>query len=126
MTKGSHGQRASVPSLALPSDLSGSLRRLDDDQFGRLVRAVAEEARRRGHAQAEASLSSASGPAKSKRPASNAGGAKTRAMPLTPGQEKLVRAAFEAGVKPADIARQLRLSRAQVEKIVGRPKRGGG
>lgn len=33
---------------ALPTDLSGSLGHLDDDQFDRLLQAVIEEARRRG------------------------------------------------------------------------------
>ena len=36
------------PRYALPSDLAGSLRHLDDGQLDRLMRAVAEEARRRG------------------------------------------------------------------------------
>ena len=39
---------AGRPRYALPSDLAGSLRHLDDGQLGRLLRAVTEEARRRG------------------------------------------------------------------------------
>ena len=42
---------------------------------------------------------------------------------FAPGQAKVIRAAFEAGVKPATIARQFRLSRAQVEQIIGKPTR---
>ena len=43
---------------------------------------------------------------------------------MTPGQERLVLAAFESGLKPAAIAREFRLSRAQVESVVGAAKPG--
>ena len=42
--------------------------------------------------------------------------------PISPGQAKIIRAAFDAGVKPATIARQFRVSHAQVSQIVGKPK----
>ena len=38
--------------------------------------------------------------------------------PVTPGQERLILTAFEAGLKPAVIAREFRLSRAQVDGVV--------
>ena len=44
--------------------------------------------------------------------------AKGRASKITPGQTNIIRAAFEAGVKPSALARQFRISRAQVERIV--------
>ena len=93
------------------------------------MRAVAEEARRRGRpvdaggvrppAQVQGKAAGL--------PAATAavGKAKKRAGSIPPGQEKVIRAAFEAGVKPGTIARQFRLSRAQVEQVVGRPKRRG-
>ena len=37
---------------------------------------------------------------------------------MTQGQEKLILAAFEAGLKPAAIAREFRLSRAQVDGVL--------
>ena len=106
---------------ALPSDLPGSLRHLDDAQLDGLLRAVVEEARRRGRPTGgEHAPPLASGSVK---PAPAAGGrAKRQPLPLAPGRARLVRAAFEAGVKPAAIARQLRVSRAQVEQVLGRPK----
>ena len=114
--------------VLLPSDLAGSLRRLGDGEFDRLLRAVAEEARRRGRPGAEdPAPSAASGSGKPPQSAPAAGGrAKKRPLPVPPGQARLIRAAYEAGVKPAAIARQLRLSRAQVENVIGRPKRGKG
>ena len=42
--------------------------------------------------------------------------------PVTPGQERLVLAALEAGLKPAAIAREFRLPRAQVEGVVAAAK----
>ena len=76
------------PGYALPSDLEGSLRHLDDGELDRLLRAVAGEARRRGRPVAGEST-----------------------PPAAPGSEK-----------PAAIARELRLSRAQVEHVIGRAK----
>ena len=43
---------------------------------------------------------------------------------MTPGQERLVLAAFESGLKPAAIAREFRLSRAQVEAVLAAAKPG--
>ena len=119
---GSGGARAAGRTrFTLPSDLPGSLRHLDDAQLDGLLRAVVEEARQRGRPLGgEHALSPASGPVK---PAQADGGkAKRQPLPLAPGQARLVRAAFEAGVKPAAIARQLRVSRTQVEQVLGRPK----
>ena len=106
---------------ALPSDLPASLRHLDDAQLDGLLRAVVDEARRRGRPlSGEQAPVRASGP---KKPAPVTGGrSKRQPLPLAPGQARLVRAAFEAGVKPSAIARQLRLSRAQVEQVLGKAK----
>ena len=115
-------RRAGRPRYVLPSDLSGSLRRLDDGQLDRLLRAVAEEVRRRG-LRVDDGRTPPPSPAPGKVPGSGpAAGArvKKRALPIAPGQAKVIRAAFEAGVKPATIARQFRVSRAQVEQIVGK------
>ena len=42
--------------------------------------------------------------------------------PVTPGQERLILAAFEVGLKPAAIAREFRLSRARVDGVVAAAK----
>ena len=104
------------PRLALPGNLAGALRHLDDVQLRELLRAATVEARRRGLAIYEtgdgrehrrvAVSRSVSGPSAGK-----------RAGAISPGLERVVRAALEAGVKPAAIARQFRLQRAEVQRI---------
>ena len=120
---GSRGE--GPPRYALPSDLAGSLRHLDDRQLDRLLGAVTEEVQRRGRP-TDNDLASAghSGTKKaSGRVPPSGAKARERSFPVPPGQEKVIRAAFEAGVKPGTIARQFRVSRAQAERIVGGSKR---
>ena len=93
-------------SLALPSDLGRALRYLDDAQLDRLLEAAAAEARRRGRQDGKTA----------------GGGTRGKPAPVTPGQERLILAAFEAGLKPAAIAREFRLSRAQVDGVVAAAK----
>ena len=89
-------------SLALPADLGRSLRHLDDGDLDRLLEAATAEARRRGRLDGK-----------------TAGGkAGRKPAPVTTGQEKLILAAFDAGLKPAAIAREFRLSRAQVDGVL--------
>ena len=114
---------AGQPGYAVPSDLSGSLRHLDDGQLDRLMRAVTEELRRRGLANGDMGASLRKTPNNASGVAAAAGGkVKRRAGSIPPGQEKVIRAAFEAGVKPGTIARQFRLSRTQVKQVVDRSK----
>ncbi|MDE0530016.1 MAG: hypothetical protein OXI01_01005, partial [Albidovulum sp.] len=97
---GGRGRNAGTPML--PADLERSLRHLDDAELDRLVDAATAEARRRG------------------RQAGKTSGVRGRGKPkpVTAGQEKLILAAFEAGLKPAAIAREFRLSRAQVDGVL--------
>ncbi|MCY4549889.1 MAG: hypothetical protein OXC28_16105 [Defluviicoccus sp.] len=88
--------------LALPANLGRSLRHLDDGDLDRLLEAVAAEARRRGRPDGKTS----------------GGRARGKPAPVTAGQEKLILAGSEAGLKPVAIAREFRLSRAQVEGVV--------
>ena len=114
---------------ALPSNLSSSLGHLDDGQFDRLLQAVLEEARRRGRpVVGEHTSSRASGSATLTEQAQPSGGRakKKQTRPLAPGQARLIRAAFEAGVKPAAIVRQLRVSRAQVQQVLRGSAQGKG
>lgn len=114
------------PRYALPSDLSGSLRQLDDAQLDRLLRAAMAEARRRGRpvgGEHAPPLASATDKPAGQTPSSGGKAKKKRSLPLAPGQARLVRAAFEAGVKPASIARQLRVPRSQVDEALGERKR---
>ena len=111
---------AKTPGLALPADLDRSRRLLDDDALDRLVQAAIAEARRRGrdvpqgsvdgNRQAEPS-DAAKGRAKKAGPADRAGA-------VTPGQERLILASHDAGLTPAAIAREFRLSRPAVQDVI--------
>ena len=112
------------PRLALPGDLPLSLSYLNDDQFDSLLRATTAEARRRGWKVGEVRPAARvrEERATSRRsPGADAAAGRTAA--ISPGQEKIVRAALEAGVKPADIARQFGLSRALVQHLAAAWKR---
>ncbi|MCY4559816.1 MAG: hypothetical protein OXF79_26360 [Chloroflexi bacterium] len=115
--------------IALPADLGRSLRLLDDAQLDRLTKAVTDEVRRRGRNPPD-SPSEAGRPAK--RTPANAARAKSEepvtAATVTPGQERLILAAFEAGLRPAAIAKEVRVSRSTVQHVITaaqrvRPKR---
>ena len=102
------------PRYALPTDLGASLKHLDDAQFDALLSAVAAEARCRGRpADGGAAPSERSGAKKAPGGGSPTGSkAKDQPVSMLPGQDRIIRAAFEAGVKPAAIARLFRLSGA--------------
>ena len=85
---------------------SSALGYLDDAQLDRLLEAAGAEARRRGRLDGKTA----------------GGGTRGKPAPVTPGQERLILAAFEAGLKPAAIAREFRLSRAQVDGVVAGAK----
>ena len=112
---------AAPPRYALPADLGAALKHLDDAQLDTLLSLVAAEAGRRGRPSGAAAVA----PERSGVKKAPAGGlakgsrAKDRPVSLPPGQQRIIQAAFEAGVKPAAIARQFRLSRAQVDRIIG-------
>ena len=92
-------------SYALPANLGRAVRTLDDDSLDRLVKAAVAEARRRGRAVP--------------------GARRSRRQPaaVTPGQERMILAAFDAGLKPAAIAREFRLSRDRVNAVVAAKRR---
>ena len=109
-----HDSPATKARLALPADLGRSLRLLDDNTLDRLVKAAIEEARRRGREMPQGSVDE-------NRPAEPSGAAKGRskkAGAVTPGQQRLILAAFETGLKPAVIAREFRLSRPTVQHVI--------
>ncbi len=112
--------------LALPSDLPASLRYLDDAQLDTLLHAVKAEARRRGRLigdddtkAAQTAKASRIEPALPRKPRAH-----SHVSKITPNQANIIRAAFEAGVKPSAIARQFRISRTQVDRIVGASRKG--
>lgn len=116
---------AAAPRIALPTDLERSLQLLDDAQLHRLARAASAEVRRRGH---DASDSPPTDqplrPAKSAavKPAGPKSDAPDSAT-VTPGQERLILAASEAGLRPAAIAREVRLSQTIVRQVIAAARR---
>ena len=96
-----------APSLRhiLPKDLPNAIRSLSDQDLDQLGAAVLVEQQRRGR----------------KFP-SNENSQKRRveevSVALTPGKLNAVRAAFKAGLKPSQIARQFRISHSDVRKAL--------
>ena len=118
------GRPAKTPGLALPANLGKSLRLLDDEQFDRLIRAVTEEARRRrrGVPDDPTSGRGSKRPGQTK-PTQTEPAASGKAATVTAGQERLILAAHGAGLRPAAIAREFRLSRAAVQDVIASAKR---
>ena len=116
----------SLPRVTLPSDLSGSLKSLDDAQLQRLLEAVTVEIDRRnqGALKNETAAAVATGTSSQGQSAAFRN-KKTRGIDEFPeGTANLIRASFRAGVKPAAIARTL--SQSLVNRILSateKPKR---
>jgi hypothetical protein len=90
----------------LPKDLSAAIKQLDDQELDRLQIAVLAEQKRRG-----------------KKPALSIQSAvelrtEVVAIHLAPGKVNAVRAAFKAGVKPSQIARQFGLSLSEMRQAL--------
>jgi 5-methylthioribose kinase len=94
-----------APQYVLPKNIANSVRHLSDGDLDLLFRACAKESKRRG-----AKMTSVAEP-----PVRPVG---ATPVPLTRAQVGAVQAAFKAGVKPAAIARQFRLSHAQVREAL--------
>jgi len=121
--------RASSPSsigapsparVTLPSDLSGSLKYLDDAQLERLLAAVTVEINRRnqGGPKNETASAAPTG-ASSQGQSATIRNNKIRGIHKIPeGTANLIRASFNAGVKPAAIARTFRISQSVVHRVL--------
>ena len=97
---------APSPRHVLPKNLPEAIKHLDDQELDRLLAPALAEQRRRG----------------TKHPVSNQGASEqpTERAPssLKRGQMNAVRAAFKAGVKPSQIARQFGISQSDVRKAL--------
>lgn len=116
---------AAAPRLALPTDIARSLRLLDDGQLDRLAEAVGAEVRRRGRDAADgppAAHTRRRAKSAAMKPAAPKSDAPDGAA-VTPGQERLILAASEAGLKPAAIAREVRLSPTIVRQVIAAARR---
>ena len=114
--------------VTLPSDLSGSLKYLEDAQLQRLLEAVNVEIDRRNQSTPKNEIAMAAATGASSRSQTAAfRGEKVREIDEIPeGRANLIRASFKAGVKPAAIARTFRISQSLVNRVLSsaeRPKR---
>jgi predicted DNA binding protein len=92
-----------MPRRVLPADLPNAIKHLSDHELERLVAAVLAEQKHRGRKQEAVS---------NKRQGELVG------VTLTPSKMNAVRAAFKAGIKPSQIARQFGISRTDVQKAL--------
>ena len=94
-------------------DLDGFLRELEDGKLDTLREAVERESLRRGRAVDAPKAGTKAKPARGRRTSGRRTPPRVESA-LTVGQERLVRAALEAGASPATIARELGVGRTQV------------
>jgi hypothetical protein len=104
-----------APRVALPNDLSTSLRHLDDAELHRLHQAVSAEISRRNEAGSIIKPGKAT-MAGHRSPASR--NEVSRVEEIPEGKANLIRASFGAGLKPTAIARMFRVSPSLVNRII--------
>jgi hypothetical protein len=107
----------SISPITLPSDLSRALQYLDDAQLRRLHEAVEAEINRRALPPAVRPnvvpvSERSSGARRSTR------GKQVGSGEIPEGKVNLIQASFAAGLKPAAIARTLRISQAQIRQVL--------
>ena len=90
----------------LPADLPNAIKRLDDQEFDRLLAAVLAEQKRR-----DRKLAASDERSRKKR-------VEEIDISLAQGKLNAVRAAFKAGVTPSRIARQFGISQSDVRKAL--------
>jgi hypothetical protein len=104
-----------TPRIALPNDLSTTLRYLDTPELQRLLAAVMTEISRRTEGASTSDISKAAAPMATVEPST-----KTSDIDEIPeGKANLIRASFHAGLKPAAIARTFRIPPSLVNRIIG-------
>src|SRR5437660_8541266 len=114
----------SVPRVALPGDLSASLRFLDDADLQRLLVAVNTEIDRRRRGASTPGIRSTA-PVTGSRPVL-VRDEHSNIAEIPEGKANLIRAAFGAGLKTPAIARTFGISLSQVNRVIrstGKPHR---
>jgi hypothetical protein len=105
-------ERLAPPRVTLPRNLSLTLRGLEDVELETLQREVTAEIRRRGLAKSAYTVADVP-PPRAVSPA------KVEAANVPTGKANLIRASHKAGMKPAAIARSLRISQRSVNRVLG-------
>ena len=105
--------------VTLPSNLSGSIKYLDDAQLQRLLDAVTVEIDRRNQGTPTNETVTAAATGTSRGQSAAFRNKKIREIDEIPeGRANLIRASFRAGVKPAAIARTFRISPSLVNRVL--------
>ena len=106
---------ASSQPYALPKNLRKAVKHLSDGELDLLHAAILEEMERRGRLPPSDQTTN-----RSSRAAKSSHGQQEEAatVSLTRGQVNAVRAAFKAGIKPSQIARQFGISQSDVRKVL--------
>ena len=107
------------PRVTLPRNLSTTLRGLEDVELETLQREVTAEIKRRRSAKPTETIEEVP-------PPQTLSPAKAAAADVPTGRANLIRASYQAGMKPVAIARTLRISRSVVDRVLGgmeKPKR---
>jgi hypothetical protein len=102
--------------IRLPSDLSASLKYLDNDELERLREAISSEINRRGLSQPQAKPAALSPSPDHRSVDRHKKEREPREIPV--GKVGLIHASFRAGLKPAAIARSLRISQSLVRDVL--------
>ncbi len=103
------------PRIALPKNIGQTLKYLDHDDLAALRAAVEDELARRGNGADKPPVNAACGdPLAATAPAMTKSG--TSKLPV--GKVSLIMASARSGMKPAAIARTLRLSLAEVNRVL--------
>ena len=100
------------PRVTLPRNLSATLRGLEDGDLETLQREVAAEIRRRRSLKRTEA-------AEEIPPLQAVPPAKIEPVDVPTGKVNLIRASYQAGMKPVAIARSFRISRSVVDQVLG-------
>jgi len=100
----------------LPKDLPNAVKHLTDTELDLLITAAVEEAKRRGSL--PPSLQQNPSDERKRSSSKDRRQAELATVSLTRTQINAVRAAFKAGIKPSQIARQFGISQSDVRKVL--------
>jgi hypothetical protein len=100
----------------LPKDLPNAVKHLTDTELDLLITAAVEEAKRRGSL--PPSLQQDPSDERKRSSSKDRRQAELATVSLTRTQINAVRAAFKAGIKPSQIARQFGISQSDVRKVL--------
>jgi len=110
------------PLITLPTDLAASLRHVEDSELQRLQAAVETEIARRKRGGSAGGTDEGSAPSASRQVSSPVEA--TQVVEIPEGKANLIRASFNAGLKPVTIARTFGVSVSLVNRIIRSTKKG--